>query len=196
MFEAEKEYEALLVDDTLPWKLALDQKKKGQELKYWTALSKRGMQILKVQCVFDHPPLIAMKAYLDGATRLRYDANIKLCKLTEVIGCNLFRSIQESSKIAVVASRDLHIHYWVTMSPDGSVKMVVHEIDVPQIKGKVRMRCPVGGITIRPDPNDPNKSYAEHILEADLQGNIPQWVWTIVLKQGAYGLLKLRKLVP
>ena len=29
MFEAEKEYEALLVDDTLPWKLALDQKKKG-----------------------------------------------------------------------------------------------------------------------------------------------------------------------
>lgn len=58
------------------------------------------------------------------------------------------------------------------------------------------MRLPIGGMTIRPDPKDPNKSYVEHILEADLQGNIPQWIWTIVLKQGAHGLLKLRKLIP
>lgn len=65
------------------------------------------MQILKVQCVFDHAPLIAMKAYLDSETRLSYDSNIKSCSTAEVLGCNLFRSIQETNKIAVIASRDL-----------------------------------------------------------------------------------------
>ena len=46
--------------------------------------------------------------------------------------------------------------------------MFFTEFDEPQTKGKVRMRCPIGGLTIHPDPNDPNKSYADHIIEADL----------------------------
>ena len=35
------------------------------------------------------------------------------------------------------------------------------------------MRLPIGGMTIHPDSKDPNKSHVEHILEGDLQGNIP-----------------------
>ena len=69
-----------------------------------------------------------MKAYLDVETRLSYDSNIKSCSTAEVLGCNLFRSIQETNKIAVIASRDIYIHYWVTMLPDGTIKMVTHEI--------------------------------------------------------------------
>jgi hypothetical protein len=30
------------------------------------------------------------------------------------------------------------------------------------------MRMPSGGLTVYPDPNDPNKSIVEHIIEADL----------------------------
>lgn len=34
MFEIEKEYDALLVDKTLNWKVCHDSKKKGSELRY------------------------------------------------------------------------------------------------------------------------------------------------------------------
>lgn len=48
LFEIEKEYDDLLSGENLPWKLCLDSKKKGSELKYWQMTSNRGMQILKV----------------------------------------------------------------------------------------------------------------------------------------------------
>ena len=182
MFEAEKEYDELLVDKKLPWRVCYDSKKKGSELKYEQATSTRGMQTLRVRCLFDHPPVVVMKGYLNKETRIAYDDNIQDAVTFGQPGANLFQSFQITRKIAIISSRDLYIHYWINVLPNGSYKLICHEIDAPAVKGKVRMRMPIGGLTVNPDPNDPNKSIVEHIIEADLQGNIPQWVWSMAIK--------------
>ena len=137
-------------------------------MKFEQALSTRGFQILRVKCQFDHPPVVAIKAYIDRVTRIAYDDNIQDATTYEQPGVNLFKSLQITNKIAIVQSRDVYIHYWVNVLPNGSYKLVCHEIDAPPVKGKVRMRLPIGGLTVHPDPNDPNKSVADFIIEADL----------------------------
>lgn len=61
--------------------------------------------------------------------------------------------------------------------------MIAYDLpDEPITKGRVRMRVPVGGLTLIPDPNDPGKCNLEQIIEADLGGTIPQWVWALAIK--------------
>ena len=113
------------------------------------------MQILRVSCIFDHPPVVVMKGYIDRVTRIAYDDNIQDAVTYGQPGANLFQSFQVTHKIAIVSSRDCYIHYWVNILPNGSYKLICHEIDAPAVKGKVRMRLPIGGLTVHPDPNDP-----------------------------------------
>lgn len=132
MFEAEKEYDALLADKTLPWKLCYDSKKKGQELTYEQAVSSRGMQILRVKCQFDHSPMTVLKAYTDRDTRIAYDDNIKESAVVKYLGASMIISMQETHKIAVIAPRDVFLHIWVDIKESGIIKIVTHDlVDYP-----------------------------------------------------------------
>ena len=58
------------------------------------------------------------------------------------------------------------------------------------------MRLPLGCIRATPDPDHPGHSLIQAVIEGDLQGSLPQWVWAIGIKQAAYSFVDLRKLMP
>lgn len=58
------------------------------------------------------------------------------------------------------------------------------------------MRSPVAGIICIPEKDDPSKCTMKCIIEADLQGNVPQWVFAVAIKQVAWGMVDLRRLIP
>ena len=154
------------------------------------------MQMIRVCCKTDYDPITAMRGYCDAKTRLDYDINIKDCGIEKSIGCNLYVAKQITISIGLVSSRDIYHNLWVDVRKDGVVKVIVHEIDWPETKGKVRMRLPMGGVMCVPDPDAPGKSIMYFVMEADLQGKIPEWVWTLTIKQLAYGMVSLRKMMP
>jgi len=98
------------------------------------------------------------RAYCDIPTRIGYDRNIQSAKVTKILGTNLAVAVQTTNPILTISSRDLHQVIWTTQLDDGTVKLIAYDLpDEPISKGRVRMRCPVAGLTLIPDPNDPGK---------------------------------------
>ena len=58
------------------------------------------------------------------------------------------------------------------------------------------MQCPVGGFRFKPIKDNPNKCEVEHVIEADLMGNIPSYVQKHVIKDVAYGMHEVKALLP
>ena len=96
-----------------------------------------------------------------------------------------------------MASRDFYQHIWLNIEDNGTVKCITHEIDMPHDpNGKVRMRLPMGCLACSPDPDKPGGSIIKSVIEGDLQGNIPQWVWALGIMQAANSFVQLRHLIP
>jgi len=55
------------------------------------------------------------------------------------------------------------------------------------------MRMPMAGFHLKPDPSDPKKTIMSSIIEANLSGNIPKFVYTFASGVTANGLLLFRK---
>ena len=158
MWEVEKEYEAYLSDKTLAWRTCYDSKKPGEELYYEQAVSKRGFQLLRIRGRTDSTALASWRAYLDRPTRLSYDRNISGGGIKKVWGTNLIEAFQTTNAILAVSSRDLHQMVWSNQLADGTIKLIAYDLpEEPAMKGRVRMRAPVAGLTLTPDPNDPSK---------------------------------------
>ena len=49
------------------------------------------------------------------------------------------------------------------------------------------------GMTFLPDPKNPGKTIIKQILECDLMGDIPQWIWALSIKDTAFSLVKFRQ---
>ena len=144
---------------TNDWKILIENKKKGDELKCETRLSSRGIQTIRVEVRSEHNTVITARAYMDGPTKLEMDKNLKDVECTQIIGCNLYECWQITNSVLAVSSRDVYCHYWIDIAPDNSIKIISYSIDEkPAAKsGKVvRMRIPLAGITFSPDPADPS----------------------------------------
>ena len=68
--------------------------------------------------------------------------------------------------------------------------------DMPETNGVVRMRVPIAGFEFIPDAQDANKCTCKHIIECGLSGYIPNSVQALVIKDTAWGLVLLQKLMP
>lgn len=95
MWEVEKELDYMLDDKSdYEWKVVSESNKKGEELKYETTQSKRGMIALRVVTRSDHDSLLTARAYLDKKTKMTFDKNIKDCECLKILGANLFEGWQ------------------------------------------------------------------------------------------------------
>ena len=63
-------------------------------------------------------------------------------------------------RVATVAPRDVYQDVLSNHFPNGTIRTVCYDIpedDPPLTNGVVRMRVPMAGCEVVPDPNDPNK---------------------------------------
>jgi len=76
VWQVEKEYDELLVNNTLLWKNCHYSKIPGEELHYEQAISRNGFELLRIRGKTDHDAITSWRAYLDSALRMDYDRNI------------------------------------------------------------------------------------------------------------------------
>lgn len=198
MWEVEKEFDEVR-ESTDGWKPLTESKKKGEEMKCETRMSKRGINTIRVETRSDFDTIRTARAYLDGATKVEMDKNIKDVECTQIVACNLYECWQITNAVLAVASRDVYQYYWIDIKSDNSIKIVSFDIeDRPLAKsGKVvRMKIPMAGVLFIPDPEDSSKTILKCVIEGDMNGSIPNWVKSEGLKGTAQGLQKLRKLIP
>jgi hypothetical protein len=69
------------------------------------------------------------------------------------------------------------------------------ENDYPEEEGCVRMTSPLAGFLFIPDKNDPNKCTATMVIEADLKGYVPGYVFKIAINDSAQGMHIIKKLM-
>ena len=120
-------------------------------------------------------------------------------KITENVGTNFVIGYQRTYRILTVASRDLYQNVFWNGYQDGSVMSILWDTgddDYPLEKNCVRMQCPIGGFHVFPQEGDPTKSYIRMVVEADLKGNIPQYITQQALNVTSLGLVMLRKVYP
>lgn len=176
-FEKMKEMESMLTDKTLNWAVQQDSKKKGQELFFDQATSKKGFPCIRVWSYTDYDTVTSLRAYSNEDIRKEYDRNVEQCKPLEKLGCNLMIAYQATHKIVTVASRDVYQACFMDAQKDGTIKTVYWGMDKPEVKGKVRMELPLAGMIFKPLKDDPRgKTQVCLFLEASLGGSIPGWI--------------------
>ena len=146
----------------------------------------------------DVDPITCFRAFGNSDNRKKYDKNMEKIESIEWCGSNLLYGYQKLYKILTVASRDVYcMSYWEIMD-DNSIYQVVwsEDEDMPDEPGCVRMSVPVGGAIFKPLKDDKTKCEMTYIIEADLGGNIPVWIVKQVVKDIAYSVVELRKVIP
>ena len=94
-----------------------------------------------------------------------------------------------------VAPRDVHTYNIVNVMENGSIYLVIADIqDKPEERGMVRMRIPIGGVLFSPQEDGGTK--IDYVVEGDFKGNIPQWIMTKVFSISSYGLVFLNTEIP
>lgn len=66
----------------------------------------------------------------------------------------------------------------------------------PVEDGVVRMQSPMAALLFTPLKDDPSKCIIETVVEAEIGGNIPNWIFKHVLGDTAYGIVMIRELLP
>jgi hypothetical protein len=83
---------------------------------------------------------------------------------------------------------------------DGSIILVStehpDEKKYPPKENCVRMKLPVAGVWVKPDPKRPGKSIIHQIIEANAMTQIPDFIMKIFISRTSRGLVTLRKLIP
>lgn len=155
---------------------------------YETAESKSGFAMIRLKCKSDFNPLTTFRAYSNIDLKLKCNKNVGEYKWLRRVGVNLHKGYQTTKKIMAVSSRDLYQYTFYNSYPDGSIKVVVFETDHPVTPGLIRMRMPMAGFHLKPDPSDPTKTIMNAIIEANLAGNIPKFVYIYASGVTANGL--------
>ena len=192
------EFFALITEDkSNGWSLMTDNKKKG--LYAETKTSERGLPIIRAKSYSNHDPLTTYRLAGCCDMRSKYDKNIDYVKVINKLGVNLLVGYQRTLRILTVAPRDLYQEGICNCEADGTLWSVLYDTtgeEYPVEKGIVRMASPLAGFKFTPYPDDPTKCSVDLVIEADIGGNIPNWVFKQVLGETAYGLVLVRELLP
>jgi len=109
-----------------------------------------------------------------------YDKNVRDCEVIEHLGVNLFFGYQCTHRVSFVSSRDFYQLAWFNMEADGSIILVCFEDLNPNLLPRescVRMRLPIAGLIFSPKKKDSTKTEISMVVEADLGGSVPGWVF-------------------
>ena len=99
----------------------------------------------------------------------------------------------------VISPRDLYTDTFYNILEDGTIICCQYssQDEYPIESGIVRMSYPNSGFIIKPLKDNKNKCSIEFYIEADTKiTNVPLYAIQVALKQGAYGFVKLSKVMP
>lgn len=113
------------------------------------------------------------------------DPSIHSVELVKNIGVNFLLGYQRTKKIGPISSRDVYINVIWNYLENGSILTVVFnqsDNDFPLKKGCVRMKVPISGFYISPDPSNNQKCSIINLLEVSMEGKIPGYVMKAAIK--------------
>ena len=122
--------------------------------------------------------------------RKEWDVNNDVMMHTKKIGANAYITYSKTIKKFVISARDFVVNYIINEEADGSILFCASsdncQHDIAENSGVVRAYTALSGYIIKPDPNDPNKSFISMCNEIDLKGGIPEFAMRQVLKDTGY----------
>ena len=184
-------------DKSNGWSVMINNKKK--DLYAETRNSERGIPMIRARTYSNYDPLTTFRIVGSSDMRPKYDKNIHYCKMIDKLGTNLLVGYQRSHRIITVAPRDMYQEGLGNCEADGTIWIALHDADsteYPVESGIVRMSTPIAGFRFTPYPDDPSKCTVEMLIECNIGGLIPNWIFKQVLGEMAYGLVNLRALLP
>jgi START domain len=156
-----------------------------------------GLNCMKAQAIHTRSPKQIFKVLGDDSYRKQYDVNYDEGRMIERIADQIFLVTQKTKKVSIVAARDFVMTIYSYISANGTIYGIAFENDipnlVPEVKGVIRARAPIGGWRL--EPIEGGKTRVSYLVELDLKGNIPGFVIKQANKDGGYQLVKLRAVV-
>jgi hypothetical protein len=152
----------VLLQDKKGWDTTIEEKDPGSELFSQYKTSVAGNPTLRTQAYSDHDPLTTIRAIMDLKVRVAYEDNVTDYEMLGSLGCNLHIAYQKTERVAIISSRDIYNLVFLNALDDGSIILVStehpDEEKYPPRDQCVRMKLPVAGVWVKPDPKRPGKS--------------------------------------
>lgn len=98
------------------------------------------------------------------------------------------------------SARDFVMNYLVNVEEDGTFILVCssqgvnHHVD--PVHGITRADCPISGIMLVPNKDDPNKTYAYVVNEVDLKTSLPGFLIRQAFKDQGLQIERIRHVLP
>lgn len=160
--------------------------------------TERKMNCIRVTCPSNYDALTSFRAMGNSELRKKYDKNMQTVKSIEHIGVNFMVGYQRTWRMFTVASRDMYQHLYWTIDDKDRIFVIGWDTsadDLPEEQDCVRMLCPIGGFVFEPLENDKSKCMMTMIVEADVRGQIPQFIQKQAMKDSAESLSNLKELM-
>ena len=178
------------------WSVFIDNKKKNLFAEMKT--SENGLPMFRARTTSNHDALTTFRYAGSCETRPYYDKNTDYAKCINKLGVNYLVGYQRTLRVFTVAPRDLYIEGIFNMEEDGRCWSLAFDApdEYPVEDGIVRMRSPMAALLFTPCKDDPKKCIIETVVEAEIGGNIPNWIFKHVLGDTANGIVLMRELLP
>ena len=155
---------------------------------------------IKTVAYSDHDPLTTLRAAIDIKIRPAYEQNLTIYEMLGSLGCNMYLCYSQTERVMGISSRDVYQINLVNALADGSIMLVSTEHpdkdNYPPREECVRMKLPLGGMWIKPDPDRPGKSIIHQYIEINPMTVLPDYLLKNFISKTAYGLVTLRSLIP
>lgn len=135
-----------------------------------------GLRIVRAEGKLNFPPSLVADYCLDTEIRCEIDPIFSEAKMVEDLGAGLAYEYVRMRGTFVFSDRDFITIRWKREEKDGRIIIVAHSKehpDAPPAKGAVRGEILKFGYVLTPDKDEPEKCFAQLVMQGDLKGNIP-----------------------
>lgn len=133
--------------------------------------------------------------------RKKWDGNVERYETFAKLGPGLYNVLNRGKRVGIVWPREFIMNCFTYAQSDGTIFIVYtsnedlyeeHPVD----KGVLRGECPISGWIIKPDENDPNRSYCQLLIDVALGNLIPQFVIRQTFKDAGLQLARIQENIP
>jgi hypothetical protein len=167
-----------IMKSTNDWSLLVD--KKDEQLLIETKKSVRGLTICRGQGPVDWSPIEVWRCMCYSKFKPEWDINNDGVKFHKKVGANAYIYYSRTKSKTGFSARDFVVNYLCNVEADGSLIVTCSSFGcdfqlAPQ-DGATRGEIAIGGLLLVPNKDDPNKSYAYVMQEADLKTSLPAYI--------------------
>ena len=155
-----------------------------------------GLKMVRAEGSFDFPASLVADYALDPEIRCEVDQLFKEARIIEDIGCGLAYEYWRMRGSFIFSDRDIWSIRHMKTDSKGRIIISAYSTEHPdwgEVSGAVRASLNIFGYVITPDADNPDKCFAQLIMEGDLKGNIPTMIANFAILANGKFLHKLNK---